>query len=50
MPSVDESGDLEQPFTAWRERRLPEHWRIVYAGRECISLFVMETRPMPPSF
>jgi transposase-like protein len=22
--------DLEQQFTAWRERRLQEHWRILY--------------------
>jgi putative transposase len=24
------NGDLEQQFTAWRERRLPEHWRVLY--------------------
>jgi putative transposase len=24
------SGDLEQQFTVWRERRLPEHWRVLY--------------------
>jgi putative transposase len=22
--------DLEQQFTAWRQRRLQEHWRILY--------------------
>jgi putative transposase len=40
---------LTQQFEAWRERRLQEHWRIVYAGRWCISAFVMETRLIPPS-
>lgn len=25
--------DLEQQFRAWHERRLPEHWRVLYAGR-----------------
>jgi putative transposase len=24
------NGDLEQQFRAWRERRLPEHWRVLY--------------------
>lgn len=24
------NGDLEQQFTAWRERRLQAHWRILY--------------------
>ena len=27
------NGDLEQQFRAWLERRLPEHWRVLYAGR-----------------
>ncbi len=27
------NGDLEQQFAIWRERRLQEHWRILYAGR-----------------
>jgi putative transposase len=24
------NGDLEQQFTAWRQRRLQDHWRILY--------------------
>ena len=24
------NGNLEQQFTAWRERHLPEHWRVLY--------------------
>src|SRR6266705_1775883 len=41
---------LTHQFEAWRQRPLQAHWRILYAGRWCISAFVMETRPMPPSF
>jgi len=41
---------LTQQFEAWRERRLPEHWRIVYAGRWSISASVMGTRLIPRSF
>ncbi len=41
---------LTQQFEAWRERPLQEHWRILYAGRWCISAFVMGIRPIPPSF
>jgi len=40
---------LTQQFDAWRERRLQEHWRILYAGRWCISASGTGTRPTPPS-
>jgi putative transposase len=41
---------LTQQFEAWRQRPLQEHWRILYAGRWCISAFVTGRRPIPPSF
>jgi putative transposase len=30
--------DLEQQFTAWRERRLQEHWRILYLDGSHFSI------------
>jgi hypothetical protein len=41
---------LSRQFDAWRERRLQEHWRVLYAGRRCISAFVTAKKPMPLSF
>jgi len=40
---------LTQQFDTWRQRPLQERWRILYAGRWCISAFVMATRLIPPS-
>jgi Transposase, Mutator family len=53
-PSASTISRLTQSLTqqcdTWRQRPLQEHWRILYAGRWCISAFVMATRLMPPSF
>ena len=38
---------LTEQYEAWRERRLLEHYRIIYAGRSFISRYVMEPKPMP---
>ena len=41
---------LTQQFDVWRQRPLKHHWRILYPGRWSTSAFVMETRPIPPTF
>jgi putative transposase len=52
-PSASTISRLNQSLTqqcdTWRQRPLQEHWRILYAGRWCISAFVMATRLIPPS-
>ena len=52
-PSASTISRLNQSLTqqcdTWRQRPLQEHWRILYAGRWCISAFVMVTRLIPPS-
>ena len=47
--SVASTWMLTQQCDTWRQRPLQEHWRILYAGRWCISAFVMATRLIPPS-
>ena len=37
---------LTEQFEAWRERGLQTHYRVVYAGRWCISRCGMERNPM----
>ncbi len=40
---------IAHQFETWRERALQTHWRILYLVAY-ISVFVMETKPIPPSF
>ena len=40
---------LTQQFDTWHQRPLQEHWRVLYAGRWCISAFGMGTKPIPRS-
>src|SRR5712692_6183385 len=37
---------LTEQYEAWRERPLQPHYRVVYAGRWCISRCDMERNPM----
>ena len=39
---------LTEQYEAWRERRLLDHYRIIYAGRSSISRCAMGHKPMPP--
>ena len=41
---------LIEQFAAWRERGLQPHYRVVYAGRWCISRCDMEPKRMRRSF